>query len=80
MMRPAYTMTIFSVNKKPDEEIASRVRRTRSTEKIIMVIFWKKSGILLREYLPGENTIRGPYSGSIIERFRCAIVEKHGGC
>ena len=80
MMRPAYTMMISSVNKKPDEEVASRVRRTRSTEKIIMVIFWKKSGILLREYLPGGTTISSPYSGSIIERFRCAMVEKHGGC
>ena len=79
-MTPAYTMMISSVNKKPGEEIASRVRRTRSTEKIIMVIFWKKSGILLREYLPGGTTISGLHSASITKRFRCAIVKKHGGC
>ena len=44
-----------------------------------MVISWDKSGILLTEHLPRETTISGPYYTSIIERLRCAILEKRGG-
>ena len=69
-------MTISSVKKKPNGETATRLGRTRPTEKII---FGDKSGILLSEYLPSGTTINGLYSASIIERFRCAIVEEGGG-
>ena len=42
--------------KKSSEEIPTRLRRTKSAEKIMMVIFWDKYGILLSEYLPsGRN-------------------------
>ena len=75
-MRRGYTIAIPSVNKKPGEETATRPRRTRPPEKIIMVIFWSKYGILLTEYLPRGTTITGPYYASIIEWLRCAIVEK----
>ena len=44
-----------------------------------MVIFWDKSSTLLSEYLPGGTMISGSYYASIIERLRCAIVEKRGG-
>ena len=44
-----------------------------------MVIFWDKYGILLTEYLPGGTMISGPYYTSIIERLRCAILEKSRG-
>ena len=62
------------------QETATRLRRTRPAEKIIMVIFWDKSGFLLSEYLPDGTMISGFYYVSIIERSRCAIVEKRGGC
>ena len=75
-MRPGYTITISSVNKKPGKEIPTRLRRTRPAEKIIMVIFWDKYGILLTEYLSRGTTISGPYYASIIERLHYAILEK----
>ena len=75
-MRPAYTITIASVHKKPDEETATRLRRTRPAEKII---FWDRYGILLTEYLPGGTTISGSYYASIIERLCSAILEKCRG-
>ena len=78
-MRPVSTITIFSVDKRSGEETPTRLRRTRSTKKIIMVIFSKRSGILLSEYLPGKTTISGSSYASIIEQFRCVIVEKRGG-
>ena len=42
-----------------------------------MVIFWDKYSILLTEYLPHETTISGPYYAALINRLRCAILEKH---
>ena len=48
-------------------------------KKIIMVILWDKSGILLNGYLPGGSTISSPSYASTIERLHCAIVEKSGG-
>ena len=65
--------------KKAGEETPARFRRTRSTEKIMMVIFWDKYGILLIKYLPRETTISSSYYASIIERLRCAILEIHSG-
>ena len=66
--------------KKPSEERASQLGRTRPSEKIILVIFWNKSGILLSEYLSRGTTISSPYYASVIERLRhCAIVEKRVG-
>ena len=75
-MRPAYTVTIASVNKKPDEETPTRLRRTRPAEKII---FWDRYGILLAEYLPDGTTISGSYYASITERLCSAILEKYRG-
>ena len=75
-MRPAYTITIASVNKKPDEETATRLRRTRPAEKII---FWDRYGTLLSKYLPGGTTISGSYYASITERLCSAILEKCRG-
>ena len=75
-MRPAYTITIASVNKKPDEETATRFRRTRPAEKII---FWDRYGILLIEYLPGGTTISSSYCASITEQLCSAILEKCRG-
>ena len=72
-MRPDYTITIPSVNKKPGEETSTRLRRTRPTEKIMSVVFWNKYRILLTEYLSRGTTIRGSYYASIIERLRCAL-------
>ena len=65
--------------KKPDEETPNGLRRTRSTEKIMMVTFWDNYGILLTEYLPDGTTISGSYYASIIERLRYAILEKRLG-
>ena len=62
--------------KKPGEETPTRLRRTGPAEKIMMIIFCDKYGILLIEYLPGGTTISGSYYASIIEKLRCAIVEK----
>ena len=62
--------------KKSDEETETRFRRTRSAEKII---FWAKSYILLREYLPDGTMINGPYYASMIEQLPSPIVEKGGG-
>ena len=76
---PGYTFMIPSVKKKADEETPIRLHRTRPLEKIIIVIFLEKSGILLSEYLPRGTTISGPFYASIIERLRCAILEKGGG-
>ena len=42
----------------------------------MMVTFWDKYGILLTECLPGGTTISNPYNAPIIERLRCAILEK----
>ena len=78
-MRRGYTITIRSVNKKPDEETATRLRRTRPAEKIIMVIFWDKHGIFLTEYPPGGTAISGPNYAPVIDRLHCAIVEKRRG-
>ena len=78
-MRSGYTITIYSVNKKPDEETATRFCRTRPPEKNMMMIFGDKCGILLTEYLPGETTISDSYYASIIERLRCTILEKRRG-
>ena len=78
-MRPEYTITIPSINKKLDEETTTQLRRTRPAEKIIMVIFWDKYGISLNEYLPSATTISSPYYVSIFERLCCAILEKSGG-
>ena len=75
-MRSAYTITIASVNKKPDEETPTRLRRTRPAEKII---FWDRYGILLTEYLPGRTTISGSYYTAITERLCSAILEKCRG-
>ena len=44
-----------------------------------MVIFWDKYGVLLTEYLPRGTIISGPYYASIIERWRCTILEKRHG-
>ena len=60
--------------KKSVEETPIRLRRTRSAEKNMMVIFWDKYGILRIEYLPGGTTIIGSYYVSIIEWLRCAIL------
>jgi [histone H3]-lysine36 N-dimethyltransferase SETMAR len=65
--------------KKPGEETPTRLRQSRSAEKIMMVIFWDKDGILLTEYLPRGTTINGPYYASIIERLRSVILEKRRG-
>ena len=78
-MRFEYTITIASVNKKSSEETPTRLHRTRPAEKIIMLIFWDKSDILLTEYLPDGTTISTSCYASIIERLRCGIVEKYGG-
>ena len=78
-MRPGYIITIPSVNEKPGEETATRLHRTRPAEKIIMIIFWDKHGILQTKYLPGGTAISVFYYVSIIERFRCIILEKHRG-
>ena len=75
-MRSRYTFTIPSVNKKPGEETTTRLRRTRLAEKVIMVIFWDKYGILLRKYPPGGTTISSFYYASIIQRLCCAILDK----
>ena len=78
-MRAAYTITILSIKRKPGEETSTRLRRTRPAEKIIMVSFWDKYGILLTEYLPGGTTISSSCYASIIERSHCAIVDKCRG-
>ena len=59
------------------QETATQLRRTKPAGKIIMAIFWDRSGILLSEYLPGGTMISGSY---YIERLRRAIVEKRGSC
>ena len=78
-MRPEYTITILSVNKKPGEATPTRLRRTRPAKKIMMIIFWDEYGILLKECLLRGTTISNPYYTSIIERLHCAILEKRGG-
>ena len=78
-MRPAYTITIPLVSKKPSEETPTRLRWTRPAERIMMVIFWDKYDILLIEHLLGGITISGPSYASIIERLCCAILEKRRG-
>ena len=65
--------------KKPGEEKPTRPRRTRSPEKISMILFWDKYGILLTEYLPHGTAISGSCGISIIERLRCDMLEKHRG-
>ena len=75
-MRLGYTMTIASVNKKPGEERTSRRGRTKSPEKIIVVILGDKYGILPSGYLPGGTTISDLYYSSISGRLCCAILEK----
>ena len=70
---------IPSVNKKPGEETATRLRRTRPAGKIMMVTFWDKYGILLIEYLLRGMTISGIYYASTIERLGCTILKKRGG-
>ena len=78
-MRSAYTITIPPVKRKPGEETSTRLRRTRPAEKIMMVIFWDKYGILLTEYQPGGTTTSSSSYVSIIRRLRCTIVEKYRG-
>ena len=77
-MRREYTSTIASVNKKSDEETSTRLRRTRSTEEIIMVIFCDKSSIVLTEHLSDGTTISGPYYTALIERLCCVVLKKYG--
>ena len=43
-----------------------------------MLIFSDKSAILLSEYLPHGSMIISPFYASMIDRLRCAIVEKRG--
>ena len=78
-MRPEYTITILLVNKKPREQTPTRLRRTRPAEKIMMIIFWNKYGILLTEYLPRGTTTSSPYYALIIERLYCAILKNRCG-
>ena len=44
-----------------------------------MVSSWDGYGVLLIEHLPRGTTISGLHYASIIERLRCAILEKRGG-
>ena len=74
-MRSGCAITISSMNKKPGKETATRLHRTRPAEKIVMVIFWDKYGILLTECLLGGTTIGGPYYALIIERLCYAILQ-----
>ena len=64
------------IPKKPDEETLTRLLRTRPAEKITMVIFWDKYGIMLNEYLPRRTTISGSYYVSITQQLCYAILEK----
>ena len=57
------------VCKKPGEETPTRLRRTRPTEKIIIVICCDKYGSPPTKYLPHGTTTSGPYYASIIKRF-----------
>ena len=45
----------------------------------MIVIFWDKYSILVCEYLPGGTTVSGPYYAPIVERLRCAILDKRRG-
>ena len=65
--------------KKPGEETPTRPRKQRSAGKVMMTIFWDKDGILFTDYLVCGSTINGPYYASLIERLRCAILEKRRG-
>ena len=62
--------------KKLGKETPTRLRRTRPSEKMMMVIFRDKYGILLTEYLPRRTTISGSYYVSIIEQLNCGILKK----
>ena len=65
--------------KRSGERTPTRLRQERSAEKMMMIIFWDKDGVLLTEYLSRGTTINGPYYASIIERLRFVIVEKGHG-
>ena len=79
-MRCGYIITMTSVNKKkPGEETSTSLCQTRPAEKVIIVTFWNKYDVLLTECLSCETMISGPYYALIIERLRCAILEKRGG-
>jgi histone-lysine N-methyltransferase SETMAR len=65
--------------KKSGEQTPTQLRRKRSAEKLMMIIFWDKDGVLLTDHLPRRTTINGPYYASIIERLRSAILEKRRG-
>lgn len=45
----------------------------------MMTIFWDKYGILLTDYLARGSMVNGPYYASLIERLRCAVLEKRRG-
>ena len=65
--------------KRLGEQTPTRLRQERPAEKIMMIIFWDKDGVLLTEYLSRGTTINGPCYASIIERLRSVIVEKGRG-
>ena len=65
--------------KKPEERTPTRPRQQRSTEKVMMTVFWDEDGILLTDYLARGSTITGPYYASLIKRLRSTILEKRRG-
>ena len=73
------TQVEAKVRKKSDEPTPTRPRQQRSVGKVMTTIFWDKDGILPTDYLACESTIDGQYYASLIERLRCAILEKRRG-
>ena len=65
--------------KRLDEQTPTRLHQERSPEKVMMIIFWDKDGVLLTEYLPRGTMINGPYYASVNERLHSVIVEKGRG-
>ena len=47
--------------KRSGEQTSTRLRQEKSDEKIMMIIFWDKDGVLLTEYLSRGTTINDFY-------------------
>lgn len=65
--------------KHPDSPTAKRPLLKSSAGKVMMTVFWDRSGVLLVDYLPHRQTITGEYYADLMTKLREAIKQKRRG-
>lgn len=52
---------------------------SKTSKKIMMTVFWDRTGIIYIDYLPHGKTITGAYYADVLEKLRLTIKEKRRG-